>query len=196
MRSLAGSPISGVGRLAAIGFLSLAMVFGVVVRAAAHDHGVLKLVSKTFRAGDSLAIVGTKFTRSDEVTLVLIGVESRVSLGDIPTDSAGGFRRTVLVPASARAGQYRLVAEAIDGDEVASLQVVVQAASAPAPMEGMRGGAGHEGMQMDPTGAPLPLARTRNTAVTATAILLIIACGAGGATLLLAPRAHSSEDVS
>ena len=43
--------------------------------------------------------------------------------------TTSAFKRMVLTPASAAAGQYRLVAEAIDGDEVAALEVMVHAAT-------------------------------------------------------------------
>ena len=179
----------------------IALVAAPYGTAFAHDQGVLKLVSKRFRAGDSLAVTGAKFTPKDEVTLVLIGVTGRVALGDIPTDTSGAFRRVVLVPASIAAGQYRLVAEAIDGDQVASLEVMVEPASAtasgPAPMAampGMEGMPGHDGMTKDPTGEPLELTRSRSTAVTGTAIVLIIACVAGGALLLRGPRANPTEE--
>jgi hypothetical protein len=165
--------------------------------AAAHDQGILKLASKMFRAGDSLAITGAKFTKKDEVTLVLIGIAGRLTLAEVPTDSTGAFRKTVLVPASVAAGQYRLVAEAIDGDEVAALEVMVHAASSAAPMAampGMEGAPGHEGM--DPTGEALTIARARGTAVTATAILLITACVGAGAILLRRPQAIPLEEQS
>ena len=196
---------SAVPRKRPIAVVLLALVMSVAAygSAAAHDQGILKLVSKTFRAGDSLAIVGAKFSKQDEVTLVLVGVAGRITLADVPTDSAGAFRRVVLVPASTAAGQYRLLAEAIDGDEVAALDVMVQAASvsalsaAPmAAMPGMEGMTGHEGMTMDPTGKALTVARKRGTAVTATAILLIIACTAAGAMLLRAPHAIPLEEQS
>jgi hypothetical protein len=177
-----------------IAIVAVALVLAVAARGSAHEHGVLRLVSKTFRAGDSLTIDGAKFTRNDEVTLVLVGVAGRVPLGAAPTDSAGKFSRKFLVPASMREGQYRLVAEAIDGDEVASVQVVVQAASAAAPMKAMPTGAGHEGMEMEPTGEPLTLTRATSSAVRGMAILLIIACVAAGAILLRTPHAHSREN--
>lgn len=177
----------------------LALGVGVVSygNAAAHDQGILKLVSKTFRAGDSVAITGAKFTKKDEVTLVLIGLAGRTTLAEVPTDSAGAFKRMVLIPASAPAGQYRLVAEAIDGDEVSALEVMVHAAtSAMGAMPGMEGMAGHEGMSVDPTGDALTIVRARGTAVTTTAMLLIIACVAAGAMLLRGPQAIPMEEQS
>lgn len=60
-------------------------------------------------------------------------------------------------------------------------------------MEGMPA---HEGMAMDPTGDALTIARARGTAVTTTAILLIIACVAAGAMLLRGPQAIPLEEQS
>lgn len=165
-----------------------------VASAEAHEKGVLKLASKTFRAGDSLAVSGEKFSAKDELTIVLIGANGRVALGDVPTDSAGKFRQTWLVPATIAAGQYRLVAEAIDGDEVASLDVAVSAPGAMAEMPGMEHASGHEGMQMDPTGAPLALDRARSSAVTGTAIAFIVVCAFAGVWLLRLPRPNPAED--
>ncbi len=178
-------------RIVSVAIVAATLVLAVVTRLSAHEHGTLRLASKTFRAGDSLRIDGTKFTKRDAVTLALVGVSGRVPLGEAPTDSTGKFTRDFLVPPATRAGAYRLVAEAIDGDEVASLDVVVQAASAAAPMEGMHGSAGHEGMQMGPTGEPLRLVRATNRAVTGAAILSIIACAFAGAILLRTSHAHS-----
>ncbi len=180
-----------------VALLGLAMSVSGYGSAAAHDQGILKLVSKTFRAGDSVAITGAKFTKKDEVTLVLIGLAGRIALAEVPTDSAGAFKRMVLIPASAPAGQYRLVAEAIDGDEVSALEVMVHAAtSAMGAMPGMEGMSGHEGMSVDPTGDALTIVRARSTAVTTTAMLLIIACLAAGAMLPRGPQAIPLEEQS
>lgn len=182
--------------------IALALVISAVAPAEAHDHGVLKLASRTIRAGDSLTVSGAKFTANNQVTLVLVGVGGRLALGDIPTDAAGAFRRTLLVPAAARVGQNRLVAEAIDGDEVAALDVLILPASTAASaattsmsdMPGRAGMAGHEGVQMAPTGAPLPLVRARTPAVTTAAVVLIIVCAAAGALLLRRARANPLEE--
>lgn len=184
-------------RAVVIALLAVVMFVALYGTAAAHDQGVLKLVSKTFRAGDSVAITGAKFTKKDQVTLVLIGLAGRVTLAAVPTDTVGAFKRTVFIPASVAAGQYRLVAEAIDGDEVAALEVMVHAAtSAMGAMPGMEGMAGHEGMSVDPTGDALTIVRARGTTVTTTAMLLIIACVAAGAMLLSGPQAIPMEEQS
>jgi hypothetical protein len=168
----------------------------VAATAALHPSGVLKIPSKVLKAGDSLAVAGERFAHNDGVTIALIGVAGRVELGSAATDSVGGFRRTFLVPASAKAGQYRLVAEAIDGDEVASVEVVVQAGTE--SMGPMPAGSMPAGMSMEsrPTGEPLQLIRARNRAVMWTATLIIIACAVAGAVLLRRPRAHSVEEQS
>jgi len=45
---------------------------------------------------------------------MILGVAGRLTLAEVPTDSAGAFRRVVLIPASTAVGQYRLLAEALD----------------------------------------------------------------------------------
>jgi hypothetical protein len=171
--------------------VTLGIVLALLGAAASHPSGVLKISSKLLKAGDSLAVAGERFAPNDGVTIALVGVVGRVELGTVPTDSAGNFRRNFFVPASAKAGQYRLVAEAIDGDEVASVEVVVGAATdTMGPMP--------EGMSMEsrPTGEPLQLTRARNRAVIWTASLFIIACAAAGAVLLRRPHAHPVEEQS
>jgi hypothetical protein len=162
--------------------------------AATHPSGVLKLSSKLLKAGDSLAVAGERFAEKDAVTIVLLGISGRVELGTAPTDSSGSFRRSFLVPAATKPGQYRLVAEAVDGDEVASVEVAVQAGAE--SMEPMSAGTMPAGMIMEgrPTGEPLQLARARNRAVIWTASLFIIACLASGAVLLGKRRVHPVEE--
>lgn len=202
MRKLASVLNGMLLRVAATVTFALAMTFASAGSADAHDQGTLKLASKTFRADDSLTVIGSKFSKNDEVALFLVGVSGRVPLGDIPTDTAGGFRRVLLVPASTPSGQYRMIAEAVDGDIVSGLDVVVLAAAAVATtmampaMPGMEGMPGHEGMNMDPTGEALSLTRARSTAVTSTAIVLIIVFAAVGAGLMRRPPAIPLEEQS
>ncbi|HVT38415.1 MAG TPA: hypothetical protein VHE78_05200 [Gemmatimonadaceae bacterium] len=177
------------------GAVMLGCLPAVLAAAAMHPEGSLKLATTILKVGDSLAVTGEKFAHNDAVTMALIGVAGRIELGTAPTDSAGGFHRSFFVPGTTRAGQYRLVAEAVDGDEVASVDVLVQQVGAAESMEGMSAGPMPAGMPMDsrPTGEPLQLVRARSRAVTMTASLLILACLAAGAALLRKPRAHSVE---
>jgi len=166
-----------------------------------HPQGVLELRSRTFAAGDSLLVRGRNFEQDDAITLVLVGAAGRVEIGTLPTDSAGAVKGTVLVPATVRVGPYRLVAEAVDGDEVASLDVVVSAAAVAgantvSTPTGAHDPAAHASMSMPgaPSDEPLALDRARSGAVTAAAILFIVVCLATGAVLLRRPRAHSLEE--
>ena len=182
---------------AAVG-TAVGLILALGTPAAAHDKGVLKLASKVLTAGDSLPVLGAKFSRNDELTIVLIGVAGRRELGTTPTDSAGKFIRKFLVPTNTKPGQYRLVAEAIDGDKVATIDVVVQAHEPAAPTGAMPAGAVHEGMSMEahPSGATLQLTRARNSVEMWIVGLLIIACIATGAILLRGRHAVRVEDPS
>lgn len=173
------------------------ILFAIIAAAPRHPTGALKLASKSFKAGDSLVIAGEKFAQRDAVTLALVGVGGRVELGTAATDSVGGFRRIFLVPPSTTAGAYRLVAEAVDGDEVASVDVVVQSAVGDS-MGGMHGGAMSPDMAMPahPTGQPLPLTHARGSAVIWTFVALIIACLAAGVVLLRTPHVKPKEKLS
>jgi hypothetical protein len=159
-----------------------------------HEKGVLKPATRTLMPGDSLAIGGEKFTKKDEVILVLLGVNGRVELGTVPTDSVGKFRRSFLVPATLKSGAYRLIAEAIDGDEVATIDVVVQAMHAMASAGAMPGMT-HDMSQMalQPTGERLPLVPARPPAVLISLAILIVACAAGGTLLLRQPHVQTPE---
>lgn len=150
-----------------------------------HEKGVLKLANRTVAAGDSVALAGEKFTRNAALKLVLVGVAGRFELGDARTDSAGRFERALLVPADLKAGPYRLVAVATDGDEVASLDVtiveVVEAAEH----------AGHD-MTAEPSHEPLALERARSPWVTGGAWVGIALALVAGVALLRRPR-HTSH---
>ena len=151
--------------------------------AVAHEEGVLRLARREFAAGDSLPIAGEKFSRNSRLSLSLVGVEGRIALSDVQVDTAGTFRAALLVPATVAPGAYRLVALADDGDEVASLDVKVSAATAEhASMPG------HETMEMDePSNEPLALERARSPLVTWSVVAGIGLAVVAGAVLLRRP---------
>ena len=188
MRTISSFTLAFVRRVALSAAVASALLLtlGAAPRAVAHPTGRLKLASKTLHAGDSLAIGGERFATSDEVTLVLVGVTGRVELGAVPTDTAGAFQHTFFVARSAKEGQYQLVAEAIDGDPVATVDVVVQGPSMPMSMGAMPSGSMPEGMAMDarPSGEPLQLVRATSAAVRWSARLFVLACALAGALLL------------
>lgn len=170
--------------------------------AAAHPRGTLKIAANVLRIGDTLAVSGSGFEPNDAVTLVLIGVRGRVALADVPTDTGGRLRQTVTIPGTSVPGQYRLVGESVDGDEVASLDVSLVASATPAgspAMPGMSDMPGHEGMHSPdtPTGADLALTSARGPLAYAIAMVVILVCLVGGIALLRTSRsAHSTPWVS
>jgi hypothetical protein len=158
----------------------LVLLAGAPRRAAAHGEGVLRLASRQLSAGDSVRAVGEKFGGKTTLTLALVGVDGRVILGEVRSDSAGAFAQYVRIPSDARPGVYRFVVIAADGDEVATLDVAVSPMrSAPA-----------EEVEYDrneiaaPTAEPLELDRARHPAVTGGAVaLMVLALMLGGALL-------------
>jgi hypothetical protein len=151
-----------------------------------HPRGTLRVASRSPRAGDSLAVSGLHFAARDAVTIVLVGVAGRVGLGAAATDSAGAFKRSFLIPVSTKPGAWRLVAEANDGDEVASLDLTLQAASVAAPEDHSTHTAAGGGSE--PTGEPLALARARSAAVSGSIWMLVLTCLVAGAALLRTRR--------
>ena len=150
----------------------------------AHEKGVLTPASRELSPGDSVRIAGARFTRRASLTLTLVGVHGSVRLGQVGTDSAGAFDVAVFVPAPTAPGAYRLVATASDGDEVATLDVVVAAAVAPHTPDAH---AAAPAMAM-PTGQPLALDRARSPMVTGAVVVGIVLALAAGAGLLRRPH--------
>jgi hypothetical protein len=149
----------------------------------AHEKGVLTPASRELSPGDSVRIAGAHFTARASLTLALVGVHGSVRLVEVRTDSLGAFDMMVFVPAPTAAGTYRLVATASDGDEVATLDVVVSAPVAAltpdthvAPATAMA------------TGQPLGLDRARSPMVTGTVVAGIVLALAAGAALLRRPH--------
>lgn len=131
---------------------------------AAHDEGVLKPATRVLTAGDSLTLGGEQFTKNSGLAVWLVGIAGRFRMASVRVDSAGSFATKVLVPTDAAAGAYRLTAIAGDGDEVASVDVTVEAAEAAAHRD-----SAFESDAMDmeePTAAPLMLSPARSAALT------------------------------
>ena len=150
----------------------------------AHEKGVLTPASRELSPGDSVRIAGAHFTARATLTLALVGVQGGVRLAEVRTDSVGAFDMTVFVPAATAAGTYRLVATASDGDEVATLDVVV---SAPVAAHTPDAHAAAPAIAM-PTGQPLLLDRARSPMVTGTVVAGIVLALAAGAALLRRPH--------
>ncbi|HWP36801.1 MAG TPA: hypothetical protein VNL18_04525 [Gemmatimonadales bacterium] len=156
------------------------VLLAIMTVAAVHEEGVLKLVTRTLVAGDSVSVQGERFARNSSMTLALLGVTGQLNLGTVRSDSTGKFALPLLVPANAAAGSYRLVAIADDGDEVASVDVTVSPAAAAADHAAM----GHEEMADDPSDAPLALDRAESPLLTWTVVAGIVAALASGVALL------------
>ncbi len=100
-----------------------------------HPEGTLKLAKRQLVAGSTVPIRGEMFAEHGKLELLLVGVAGRFHLGDVTTDSVGGFAESFDIPADIVLGTYRLVAIATDDDEVASLNVELLAES-PTPDKG------------------------------------------------------------
>ncbi len=145
-----------------------------------HEEGMLKVASRVLVAGDSVRVVGEKFDGGMSLTLMLVGLSGRASLGDVRTDGTGTFSQLVAVPADLAAGGYRLIAFGSDGDEAAALDVTV----APARAGPAAGAAEITERDAEPTDEPLALDRARRSGVTGGAIVgIVLALLAGGALL-------------
>lgn len=174
------------GRLA--GLIALGLLARSPAMAWAHEQGVLKPASRALTAGDSLPLAGEKFSKNATLKLLLVGVGGRVGLGEVRTDTKGGFTTRLLVPSGVARGAYRLVALATDGDEVAGLDVTVNALAA-----GEHTGAGEHAQHEraagpdEPSAEPLALERARSPLVTGGAVGgIVLALALAG--VLLRPR--------
>ena len=168
--------------------LAVAFLSVLAPQIGAHEKGVLKLATRQLVPGDSLGITGERFGRRAALRIKLVGTSGWTRLAEVRTDSLGAFRRALVVPADLSPGSYRVVALAVDGDEVASVDVsVVMRASSPMPTHGH-----HENT---PTAQPLALARARSPLVTGGALALIALTFAVGAMLLRrSPTVPSTPD--
>ncbi len=186
------------GRALAVGGL-VAVITSIPATAIAadalrHPEGTLKLAERQLVAGSTVPIGGEKFAEHGKLDLLLVGVAGRFRLGDVTTDSVGGFTESFDIPADLELGAYQLVAIATDGDEVASLNVELLAAASDANEEqGHADGAGHsedgehaEGSE--PNDEPLALDRAGSPWVRGGAVVGIIVALVGGGLLLRKPQ--------
>ncbi len=155
-------------------------------KAAAHEEGVLKLARRTVAVGDTIDIAGEKFGRNSRLVLVLVGVRGRVELAKVRADSAGAFSVRLAVPTRATAGAYRLVAVAADGDEVASVDVMLTPLATEAK-QGMTALDEPADETHPPSAEPLQLARAHSGTVLGTAVGVIVLALVLGIGLLRRP---------
>ncbi len=156
---------------------------GAPEHAAAHERGVLRLPTRQLVVGDSVRVVGEKFGRGTALTLALVGIDGRVTLGEVRSDTAGAFARFVEIPADIRPGAYRLVAIASDDDEVATLDVTVSP-----PRSLSVAAADGDAHTTEPTAEPLELERARHPIVSGGAVAVIVLALLVGGALLRRPK--------
>lgn len=112
-----------VGILAFLAFLALGPA-----EAAAHGDATLEGPDGTVGAGQGITLSGAGFAPGESHRLVLRGTLDDYELGTATAGADSTFTVELAVPAGARPGQYRVVALAPDGDEVATLDLPVTAA--------------------------------------------------------------------
>src|SRR5688572_12089887 len=98
-----------------------------VATAAAHPTGVLKLGSNQIEVGAGISLRGEKMPKAGRMRLELRGALLTLALGEVRTDSAGAFETNLIVPETAKPGNYKLVALADDGDVTARADLMIVA---------------------------------------------------------------------
>ncbi len=145
-------------RMTSIG--SLALLLMGAPPAIAHEDAVLKTSQSSVAAGATVTLDGSDFGADATYQLRLVGALNEYELHDATADAEGAFSIVMEIPRSVRAGQYKMIAVAPDGDTVAGLDLTVLQASRAAAGE-----ASHE-----EEGAPvaqagdLPIERSRSGA--------------------------------
>jgi len=160
--------------------IAVALLMGLPAAASAHEEGVLTVSNRVLVAGDTVVVTGAKFEPGGTLSLALVGVRGRVSLGTVHADTAGAFRSALHVPDDLERGSYRLVATAEDGDEAGALDVAVVPWTPVTSADTAEGRAG-------PSDEPLALPRAHSLFVTTTEIVGIVLALALGAALLRRP---------
>lgn len=146
-----------------------------------HPEGTLKLADRKLVPATTVRIGGEKFAEGGTLSLVLVGVAGRVTLGDVTADSVGAFTTAVDMPADLEIGAYRLVAVAADGDEVAGLDVELVAPPEEPEVDE------EQPAVAEPTAEPLALERARSPWVTGGALVSILFALVAGGVLLYKP---------
>lgn len=107
--------------------------------AAAHGDATLEGPDGPVPAGQRMTLAGRGFVPDEIHRIVLRGTLDEVELTTVAAGADSTFTEEVTVPRDARPGQYRIVALAPDGDEVATLDVPVTASSDREPEESVAG---------------------------------------------------------
>lgn len=143
--------------------------------AGAHEEGVIRISPERATIGAEIEIRGEKLGEEVRLRLELRGALETYLLGEVETAEDGKFRATPRLPEPARAGRYRIVAVAPDGDDVARADLEIVAT-------GDRGVGFEE--PREATDDPMPI-ETRPGPLEWLAIAaFVLACAAGGVALL------------
>jgi hypothetical protein len=147
----------------------------------------LKTTARAVAPGDSLPVTGEKFGGASRLELVLVGVAGRFEMASVRADTAGAFHATLAVPDTLPPGDYRLVAVATDGDEVAGLDLSVHARAQVAEPDAHATDEHHD-MAGAPSAEPLALERARSPWVTGSAVAFAGLALIAGLILVRRPR--------
>lgn len=120
----------------------LALLLSAPSELAAHGEAALESSVASVPAGGSVTLSGSLFVPGESHRLVLRGTLEDHELGEVTAAGDSTFSRTFEIPVDVRPGQYRVVAIAPDGDEVANLDLPVLAAERTASASDGSGAAG------------------------------------------------------
>jgi hypothetical protein len=160
----------------------------VALGAAVHPEATLKSERGMIEAGRTMVVTGENFVAGDAVELMLQGALAEYELLNVTPEEGGVFSIEIHIPADVRAGDYRIVAIASDGDVSARLDLSVMAAAPSSDDHDEMGGDDHgdEGMA-GMTAAredELPIERSRS-GLGWGIMGLLIGLAAGGGTVLV-----------
>lgn len=126
---------------------------------AAHGEATLRSSSASVAAGGAITLSGAGFAPGQAHRLLLRSTLEDYELRSVTATADSTFTVEVPIPAQLRSGQYRIVAVAPDGDEVATLDLPVLTAATPQSAGGHAEGAEHEDASGEGNAAPGPEAR-------------------------------------
>lgn len=113
--------------------------------AAVHGEATLEASVTSAPAGTTVTLTGALFSPGEAHRLVLRGTLDDYEIGTVTAGADSTFVEEISIPRGVRPGNYRLVAIAPDGDEVATLDLPVLAARETAGTSGDRAGAAEGG---------------------------------------------------
>ena len=175
-----------------VGRVGSLVLLGVLMAAV---HGaVLKSTMESVEAGQVLPLVGEDFHAGMTVTLALVGVFDEHSVGEATASDEGGFTKDLMIPVTARPGDYQVVAYEPSGDRAAALDMRVLTASAVAEAadESPKDAAGHDAAEMTAaTAEEMVIARSMTGA--GWGVIGLVVGLAGGLGLVLLRGAPVSE---